>query len=534
MLLIMKKRQHSRLCFLLIVLCGVHFSSFGQQKLIPLNRFSTQEVERATLRDSISSVHLAAKPFLESKLKLNAIVGFAKDDTLKTYYNLTNTLLKQHLIVVKGDDYFIAVDPIFDLAFGKDFADTSGYKDTINPFNSTRGFQVIGDLGKKFSFLTSFYETQTYLPLYQKEFFDSTGVAPGFGRTKAYRAVGYDFAMAYGIVSYTPKDWVNIQFGHGKNFIGHGYRSLLLSDAAFNYPYIKTTLSFFNNKLQYSAMYASLQTMQRLPLGEVPEALFKRKGGSFNYLSWLPHERIEVGLFEGIIWQRYDNEIGTVAQPYGAYIPVIGVNTAINGFNAKQNVLVGANLRVKATEQSYIYGQVALDNPEKQSVGYQIGGKYFDLFIPRLDLQVEWNSLGAYMYASEFPLQNYVHINQPLGHPTGAATDELIVIGNYRWRRIIAQVKYNQIQHNTGPQGNWKSNPMADVSQTAEFPNHYIQQFDISAGVYVNPKWNFQILLGYINRLDQTKYQYVDDIERRTSFLYITLRTNLINKYNDF
>lgn len=508
--------------------------AFSQQKTIPLNRFFSQEVERSILKDSTVRFHTASKPFLESKLDLTKITGYAKDDSLKTYYGLTNVLYKSHLYSVKGDDFFLAIDPLFDLSLAKDFADTTAYADSLNLFTSTRGFQAIGDLGKKFSFQTGFYETQTYFPLYLKDFVDSTGVAPGFGRTKAYKTVGYDFAMAYGWISYSPKEWLNIQFGTGKNFIGHGYRSLLLSDAAFNYPYIKATTSFFNNKLQYTAMYASLQTQQRLPLGEVPEALFKRKGGSFNYLSWMPHERIELGVFEGVIWQRYDNELGTIPQPSGAYIPVIGINTAVNGLDTKQNIIVGTNLRIRTTRHSYIYGQLAIDNPDKKAMGYQAGFKYFDLLIRGFDIQCEWNSIGEYMYASSYALQNYVHVNQPLGHPTGAATEELVLIGNYRWRRIIAQVKYNQIEHSIGPKGNWKANPSAITVEGTSYPNHYIQQLDLSAGLYVNPKWNFQILVGYTNRLDQIKMADIDDVERRTSMLSITLRTNLINKYADF
>jgi len=506
----------------------------AQQKTIPLNRFFTQEVERSILKDSTSRVHTGNKPFLESKVDLSKVVSYAKDDTLKTYYQLTNTLYKSHLFTIKGEDFFIAVDPLFDITWAKDFSDTSNYKDTINLYNSTRGFQVIGDLGKKFSFQTGFYETQTYLPLYLKDFTDSTGVYPGFGRTKPYKVVGYDFAMAFGIISYSPKEWINIQFGHGKNFIGHGYRSLLLSDAAFNYPYIKATTSFFDNKLQYSTMYSSLQTLQRLPLGEVPEALFKRKGGSFNYLSWIPHKRVEIGLFEGVIWQRYDNAIGTVSQPSGAYIPIIGVNTVINGLDAKQNILVGANLRVQTTKHSYVYGQVAIDNVENDAWGYQAGFKYFDFILKGLDIHGEWNSLGDYMYASRYALQNYVHINQPLGHPTGAATNELLVIGNYRWRRIVAQLKYNQLYHSTGREGNWKVNPEVIIPAAEAFPNHYIQQLDVAAGLYINPKWNLQFLIGYNNRLDQIKNEVTGNSDRRTSLFYISLSTNLINKYNDF
>jgi len=521
----------SRFCIFACIICWSE-SLMAQQKTIPLNRNFTQEVERTMLRDTAQVVHMASKPFLESAMDLTNVRMLGKD-TLKVYSVDQGLLFKHHLLSIRKDDFFLAVDPLFDFSYGLDLADKTAYADTVNLFNNQRGLQFLGDIGTKFSFQTSFYENQSFLPLYLKNFADTSGVVPGFGRTKPYRNGGFDYAMANGWISYTPRKWVNIQFGNGKNFIGHGYRSLLLSDAAFSYPYIKATTNFFRNKLQYTAMYASLQTLERLPLGEVPEALFKRKGASINYLSWIPNSRIELGLFEGVIWERYDST-GTKPQPWGAYIPVIGVNTAINGLSSKQNVLVGANLKIKITKNFYVYGQVALDDSRHGAVGYQAGGKYFDLLINGLDLQVEWNSLGDNMYASAFPLQSYTHVNQPLGHPTGPATNELIGILNYRYRRFITQVKYNTFVHSTGPEGSWMNNPEVVQTNIAAWPVLSTSQLDVTAGIYINPKTNVQLLLGYTGRTDKINYNWMDDTTNHTSFVYIAFRTNLINRYADF
>jgi hypothetical protein len=508
-------------------------STYAQQKNVPLHRFATQEVERILLADS--AIHqTAVKPFLESRVPMDRVVGFAKDDTLKTYYDISKLILKSHLVTIQGDNYKLILDPLFDLSFAYDFKDTSHYAKSNNLISSTRGFQAMGDLGEKFCFQTGFYETQTYLPSYLKSYVDSTGVAPGFGRVKAHNVVAFDYAMAYGNISYSPSSWLNLQFGTGKHFIGHGYRSILLSDAAFNYPFIKASTSFFNNKLQYTTIYASLQTQSRLPLGEVPESLFKRKSASFHYLSWAPHKRIAIGLFEGIIWKRYDNEKGSVAQPYGAYIPVVGVNTAIHGLNSVDNVMLGANLKIQTNNHSYVYGQLAIDDLAKSSLGYQVGFKYFDLITPRLDVQVEWNQLDDWLYSSRNPIQNYVHVNQPLGHPTGAATQEILGIVDYRWRRIIGQLKYNQIYHSTGPEGDWRNHHSKFESTENAAPKHYTQQIDLNVGVLINPKWNCLFKIGYLNRLDQIKRQELGNSERRTSMMYLSLSTNLINQYRDF
>ena len=51
-----------------------------------------------------------------------------------------------------------------------------------------------------------------------------------------------------------------MQFGHGKHFIGDGYRSLFLSDNSFNYPFLRIETKL--GKLQYTNLYAELQDIQ--------------------------------------------------------------------------------------------------------------------------------------------------------------------------------------------------------------------------------------------------------------------------------
>ena len=63
--------------------------------------------------------------------------------------------------------------------------------------------------------------------------------------------------MANGHVSYQTSKHFNFQFGHGKHFIGDGYRSMLLSDNSFNYPYLKITTDVW--KVSYVNLYSSIK-----------------------------------------------------------------------------------------------------------------------------------------------------------------------------------------------------------------------------------------------------------------------------------
>ena len=71
-----------------------------------------------------------------------------------------------------------------------------------------------------------------------------------------------------------------MQFGTAKNFIGDGYRSLILSDNSFNYPFLKvnTTVGIF----QYTNLY-----MQHMDLSSNPsqEFSYDKKYMSLHYLS---------------------------------------------------------------------------------------------------------------------------------------------------------------------------------------------------------------------------------------------------------
>ncbi len=504
----------------------------SQQKNISLNRFFSQEVERAYIGDRVEFIHTASKPYLESQIDIERVDGLRKDTT-KVYYVGSGKLFKRHLFSIKKDDYFLAIDPLFDFSFGNDISDTTAGYSGRSLYMNQRGLQFLGDVGKQFSFQTSFYESQAFVPWYLRQQVVATGVYPGFGRTKPFKVQGFDFAMANGWVNYSPKPWISVQFGQGKNFIGNGYRSLLLSDAAFSYPYIKAILTSPDKKWQYNTMYASLQTLERLPRGEVPESLFKRKGGSFHYLSWVPTPGIELGLFEGIIWERYDSS-GTKPQPYGGYIPVMGVNTALNGYGNMNHVITGVNARFIVTKHSFVYGQFVTDDISSLRFGYQLGMKYFDLGIKNLDIQLEWNSLASNLYTSHYSLQSYSHVNQPLGHPSGPATQEMLAILNYRKHRFITQVKLNRISHSTGPEGNWASDPNIILTNIAAWPVHYVDQIDVNVGIFVNPVTNFQLSIGYTGRTDRTDFNWMNDAKQRTDYLYVSVRTNLINRYTDF
>ena len=49
-----------------------------------------------------------------------------------------------------------------------------------------------------------------------------------------------DLYYSSGYINYNINSFFDIQLGHGKNFIGDGYRTMFISDNSFNYPYFES------------------------------------------------------------------------------------------------------------------------------------------------------------------------------------------------------------------------------------------------------------------------------------------------------
>ena len=400
-------------------------------------------------------------------------------------------------------------DPLFDFQLGYDFADTSNFKDSVRLFTNTRGLIIQADIGSSVSFQTSVYENQSRHPLFYQLWIDSTEVIPGQGRVKVSQDAGWDYNSAVGSLSIHPTKWIDLQIGHGKHFVGHGYRSLLLSDMAFNYPYVKSTLNLLKDQIQYTNIYAELQDLRRLPVGDVPESLFKRKGANFNYLNWIPHPRIELGLFEGIVWNQWNDSTGTQPFNYQQLIPVIGVNTILESKDSLHQSLLGLNLKLKVNNEIQFYGQLATNNrfyngETNSGLSWQAGVKSFNILIDNLDLQVEMNQSSSIDESINTSQEGYHHFNQALNHPLGDSFTEYIGIANYRHNRWFGQVKYHFQE---------KSHSMGiEIDRRSEI-------LDCQFGLHLNPKTNMNLVLGWIYRNDQ---QIIED--RKTQWVYFGFR----------
>ncbi|MBK9175102.1 MAG: hypothetical protein IPM46_01960 [Flavobacteriales bacterium] len=513
------------------VASALAIATAGQQNDIPLQRDFYIDVERnAAKLDTI--VHTGLKPVLQSRADLTHVMGH-RADSARYYYWLTLKLFKEHFLVVDEGDFHLTVDPLFHQEYGNDFGDQTRYVDTTQLYFNSRGLLIAGDFGERISFQTMFHESRGAVPQFLLNQVRLTDAISGQGRVKYFDGRKLDFGWSQANLSVAATSWLNIQLGHGRHFVGHGYRSVLLSDHAPPSPYLKFSALSRSRRWQYSTWHTKLMhglgKDDRLPTGESSEALFQWMRARFNHLS-VDLGRVQLGLFEATLFRNIDEDGVRPFDPMELN-PVIGINTMTFGLGHADKCLVGADLRVKVTRSAYLYGQYATDSPGR--FAWQAGARAFDVGRKDLHLQLEYNSSTRFMYASDPATQSYVHAGLPLAHPLGTAFSEFVAIADAGFGRFWLQAKANlsSFERDTSAFYNHGTslNRPDEERASPDGPDQLkLFWFDLNASYLLNPNTNLRLVLGCWRR-DQPGAS--DGLQ--STYVYAAIRTSLFNRYYD-
>ena len=497
--------------------------------------------------------HTAAKPFIYADVSKYHDVKAEKESlTKETDSWFGRKLYNEHLVQVQGKDYWFTVDPIVDLQLG---GETEGNDGT---WNNTRGIFIQAGLGKRFNLSTSIYESQGRFADYFNNYAESLrafgpdpAIIPGRGIGKGFKENSYDYPVAEAYLSYTPADFLNIQFGHGKNFIGDGYRSLFQSDVASPYPFLKLNASFW--KIKYTSTWMWLKDVR--PEVVVDDA-FLTKYMANHYLSWNVSKRLNIGLFESVMWADTNGRGFDVN-----YLNPIIFFRAIE-FQTGQgagNAILGLSSKYKLNNKVNLYGQFILDEFSlsdvtggnkswKNKFGFQLGAKYFNAFkVDNLLLQAEYNQVRPYTYSHNTEILNYGHFNQPMAHLWGANFRELVLIGRYNYKRWFADAKFiigqRGFDFNTDEDGfayggdiyTNENNRIGDAGITIGQGNKTNSfMTELQAGYLLNPETNLKLFTNIIYRDFNPQTITSTTTDSNTLWFSIGLRTDLFNWYNDF
>jgi hypothetical protein len=371
---------------------------------------------------------------------------------------------------------------------------------------------------------------------------------PGEGNVKPFKTSGYDWAVATGVVSYSPSHYFNFQLGNGKNSWGDGYRSLLLSDCATAYPFFKITTDFW--RLKYVNLWAQLTDLRSPITSQQLQAHgYNKKWASLHYLSWNALSWVNLSFFEGVVWE-HSSEQGyrgfdvQYANPIVFYRPVESQN------GSPDNMLMGGSAKVTILKRHVLYGQVIIDEFSLSHMkardgwwankyGIQAGVKVFDLFtLKHLDLQAEYNRVRPFTYSHWTSLQSYGHYNQPLAHPLGANFQELVTISRYTIKRFFVDLKVVMARYGTDLPGQNVGHDIFEAysvkrkelgNTLGQGLSNKLLQTDVCLSWLVNPVSNLNLAVGYT-----TRDYLVGDKRTVRSLLYFAVRTSLGNTSIDY
>ena len=514
----------------------------------------------ASMNQLGSNSHTAVKPFTYAEVA--KYFNFSNENEklikIKTSW-LERKLWNENTVEIQGDGYWFTLNPIFDLQVGK--SNPSVAKTT---YINTRGIQIQGGLGEQLNFNTTIYESQGRFADYFNRYSESINpsgvlpsvgdpaIIPGIGIAKRFKTDSYDMPLADANISYTPSKIFNIQIGYGRNFIGDGYRSLITTDGVSPYPYFKLNTSFW--KIKYTNTYMFLKDVRP----EVTaEKTYATKYMANHYLSWNASKRLNIGLFESVIWANTNNR----GFDMSFFNPIIFYRTVEFTSSARTgNALLGLTSKYKINNQINVYGQFLLDefslndikagdNSWKNKYGYQLGVKYFNAFnIENLLLQVEYNHVRPYVYAHSDPLTNYGHSNQSLGHQWGGNFKELIAIARYHKGRYFADAKITYGQRgldfsNSGANSNYGGNIYRDYDDD-RYANSGVKVgqgnkttifiADVQAGYLVNPATNLKLFGSFIYRNFDPTQDTLTTFKEKTTWFSLGLRCDIFNWYFDY
>jgi hypothetical protein len=238
----------NKLLIILLILCSYQNKLFSQTLLSKYDNNSFVSFEKQIfLSDTIfhSSIRQISIPELRRSFNYDSVYSSYKITKFKKS-KITDVLFNRNLIILSKPDYGFTIDPLFDFEYGYDFQ--NNHRSWLN----TRGILIEGYIGKTISFSSSFYENQALPPLWIRDYTMKRHVMPGQGGVKGFGNEGFDFASSSGYVNWAPSKFFNFRLGHGKNFLGDGYRSMILSDFSSSYPYFMLTATYW--KIKYISL----------------------------------------------------------------------------------------------------------------------------------------------------------------------------------------------------------------------------------------------------------------------------------------
>ena len=435
--------------------------------------------------------------------------------------------------------------PLLDAMAGMDVGSSSPFT-----WRAGAGAWLEADAGRRWSFHLDAQAWSENWSDYLDTLVDAQQVSLGEGY-----AYGNDQARTHydwnGWASFVPDEAFVLSVGRGKNFFGEGHRSLFLSDNAGSYPFFRINTGFW--KVKYTNLFTVLDDIRG---AHGSPSSYDRKFASFHYLSWNALKRLNVAVFEGVVWQGADEQF-----PRGFDInylnPVIFYRPIEYSQGSGDNALLGFAINYKPGKKSLFYTQVMLDEFLLDNVragtgwfgnkqAFQLGFVAYEAFkLKTLMLRAEFNYVRPFIYTHSDTRQNYAHAGQPLAHPYGSNFWEALLHAEWRKDRLMvsAHLSLATLGQDTGAYS-WGSNifrpeadrPLRDGVRPEEYGFYLADPVETTIfyaeliGAWtIDPRSGLRAEASYILRSRQP-YGSANEL---TNWFRVGISTNLRQRYND-
>ncbi len=499
----------------IVILVFIFSQNLFAQPYLPINNDFNYFIEEAA--SNSVNFHSEIRPFNVSEIKIDS----SKTKTIN--YKSFEENRKTSLIPIFASDYS---------------------NSTKNDFGSSISAGAsLKAITKRWYLQVNLAENLTRYPSYMNEKIDSNKIIPHWGRYSAKFDNYYIYSAFTGILVYTPRNYISMAVGYDKNFIGDGYRSMLLSDNSAPYPFAKLTVNAW--RIKYFAMLASFSDVNTSGKG----IALNQKYGIFHFFSINISKRLTLGFYENIIWRNSDS-----ADYRGieiAYLnPVIYYRPLEASINSPDNAAIGSSGKLRLWKKTFIYGQFFLDDLLVKEFfanhgwwgnkyGIQAGLKSFDAFgIQDFYTQLEYNFARPYTYSHESSLSNMGNLYQPLTHPLGANFYELIQILRYGKDRWWLKLKASEALYGDDDASHvygkniYKSYNLRNSNfgnKTGQGVKTYLTNVETSFNYILVPKWNMNLQAGY--KLYSLRNNQTSILN---NYIFIGLSTLLYNNETDY
>ena len=340
-------------------------------------------------------------------------------------------------------DWSLRLDPLMEFEVGREQKET---------WTNIRGLRLQGHAGSTFAFRSHIWLHNAVYPSFTDAWIRQYGVVPGRMQS---RLIGtqdvWDYYMATSHLAWSPNRRLVLLFGHERNFIGYGYRSMLWSD--FSSPYTHLKASYTLGPMQYTytlGKHTDLRAPRISGLGGAAasgDKAFAQKYSVNGMLDWNLGRRWQVGLYHAVVWAAQDT-LGRRGIELEYLNPFVFLRPIEFGLGSFGNALMGLNIGYKITSQQQAYAQFLIDEIHVAKLlaqngswvnkyAWQLGWKSADLGgIRGLRLLLEHNGARPYTYSHWNSVTSYTHLNQPFAHPAGANFVEFLGRGSLlrgRW-----------------------------------------------------------------------------------------------------